>query len=222
MEAKFAVNFLLVTHGHEFFPTARALIGYFEVTWDLTNKLFPAKISERATLQNLWYQKVTGHRHWLLARFVFINLYMKTFFFVGYSLSSTLGNSEILGKQTVSPGTSHQVPWVPETFLAWFPVLSCLLLQLLQSWTKVLGTVMEYSYFSVIPWFPNKTVHPLRNVLAVLPTPPYTNFKLGKLLNTCVQHCLWGEGSGWTCVNQKTPQKCESVPRFLSMIVGCA
>ena len=36
-----------------FFPTARALIGYFEVTRHLTMKLFPAKISERATLQNL-------------------------------------------------------------------------------------------------------------------------------------------------------------------------
>ena len=34
-----------------FFPTARALIGYFEVTWHLTMKLFPAKISEKATLQ---------------------------------------------------------------------------------------------------------------------------------------------------------------------------
>ena len=34
-----------------FFPTALALIGYFEVKWHLTMKLFPAKISERATLQ---------------------------------------------------------------------------------------------------------------------------------------------------------------------------
>ena len=36
-----------------FFPTARALIGFFEDTRHLTMKLFPAKISERATLQNL-------------------------------------------------------------------------------------------------------------------------------------------------------------------------
>ena len=34
-----------------FFLTARTLIGYFEVTWHLTIKLFPAKISEWATLQ---------------------------------------------------------------------------------------------------------------------------------------------------------------------------
>ena len=44
-----------------FFQTACALIGYFEVTWHLTIKLFPAKISQRATLQNLWCQRVTVH-----------------------------------------------------------------------------------------------------------------------------------------------------------------
>ena len=44
-----------------FFPTARALIDYFEVTWHLTLKLLPAKISERATLQNLWHHRVTVH-----------------------------------------------------------------------------------------------------------------------------------------------------------------
>ena len=43
----------------EIFPTGRALIGYFEVTWHLTMKLFSAKISERAKSQNLWRQRVT-------------------------------------------------------------------------------------------------------------------------------------------------------------------
>ena len=38
--------------------------------------------------------------------------------------------------------------------------------------------------------------------------PPYTKLKLGKILDTCVQHYLWGEGRGWTCMNWKTPQKC--------------
>ena len=37
------------------------LVGYFEVTWHLTMKLSPAKISERATLQNTWPQRVTVH-----------------------------------------------------------------------------------------------------------------------------------------------------------------
>ena len=41
------------------FPTARALIGYFKVTWHLTMKLFPDKISARGTLQDLWRQRVT-------------------------------------------------------------------------------------------------------------------------------------------------------------------
>ena len=41
----------------------------------------------------------------------------------------------------------------------------------LQSWTKVRGTVLQYSYFSVISRFPLKTVHPFRNFLAVLPPP---------------------------------------------------
>ena len=35
------------------FLTVRTLIGYFEVTSHLTMKLFPAKISERATLRNV-------------------------------------------------------------------------------------------------------------------------------------------------------------------------
>ena len=51
-------------------------------------------------------------------------------------------------------------------------------ISLLQSWTKVLGTVLQY--FSVIPRFPLKTVQRFRNFLAVLPSPPYTKLKLGK------------------------------------------
>ena len=42
-----------------FFPTACTLIGDFEVTWQLTMKLFPAKIFEWAALQNLWCQRAT-------------------------------------------------------------------------------------------------------------------------------------------------------------------
>ena len=38
-----------------FFSTARAVIGYFEmVTWHLTMKAFPAKISGRATLHKIY------------------------------------------------------------------------------------------------------------------------------------------------------------------------
>ena len=49
-----------------------------------------------------------------------------------------------------------------------------------QSWTKVFGTVLQYSYFSVISRFPLKTVHPFRNFFADLPPPPKTKLKLGK------------------------------------------
>ena len=48
---------------------------------------------------------------------------------------------------------------------------------------------------------------------------PIQSWNSEKILDTRVQHCLWGEGRGWTCVNWKTPQKCKSVPRLLSMIV---
>ena len=52
------------------------------------------------------------------------------------------------------------------------------------------------------------------------PLPPYTKLKLGKNYGYTFQHCLRGEGRGWTCVHWKTPPKRESVPRLLSMIVG--
>ena len=42
-----------------FFPTARALIGYFKVTWHLTIKLFPAKISQQIYDVREWQCTVT-------------------------------------------------------------------------------------------------------------------------------------------------------------------
>ena len=42
-----------------FFPASYTLLGYFEVTWQLTMKLFPAKIFEGATPQKLWCQSIT-------------------------------------------------------------------------------------------------------------------------------------------------------------------
>ena len=58
---KLALNKKYCYIAGNFFQTACALIGYFEVTWHLTIKLFPAKISRRATLQNLRCQRVTVH-----------------------------------------------------------------------------------------------------------------------------------------------------------------
>ena len=63
-------------------------------------KLFPAKISEPATLQNLWRQKETVYCYpqmFTLARFIFINLCTKKFFLVDYVTNhlktGPLGNS---------------------------------------------------------------------------------------------------------------------------------
>ena len=81
----------------------------------------------------------------------------------------------------------------------------------LQSWTKVLGTVLQYSDFSVISLFPLKTVHPFRNFLAVLPPPPYTKLKLGKNSGYTRPTLFvgWGEGLD-LCELENAPetQKC--------------
>ena len=49
-------------------------------------------------------------------------------------------------------------------------------------------------------------LHPFRNFLPVLPPPTLCKVETRKqILDTRAQHCLWGEGRGWTCVNWKTP-----------------
>ena len=48
-----------------------------------------------------------------------------------------------------------------------------------------------------------------------LPTQSWNSEK--KSLDTCVQHCLWGDGRDWTCVNWRTPQKCKSAPKLAEM-----
>ena len=61
-----------------------------------------------------------------------------------------------------------------------------------QCWTKVLGIVLEYSYFSVISRFFLKTVRRFRNFVAVLPPP--TLYKVEtqkKILDTRVQHVIF-------------------------------
>ena len=87
----------------------------------------------------------------------------------------------------------------------------------LQSWTKVLGTVLQYSYFSAISRSPLRTVNPFRNFIAVLPPSPHPiqSWNSETILDARVQHWLWGEGRGWTCVNWKTPQKCKCLKTFV-------
>ena len=84
----------------------------------------------------------------------------------------------------------------------------------------MLRTVLQCSYFSVVSLLPLKTVNPFRDFLAVLPPPTlYKVETLKKILATRVQHCLWGEGRSWTCVNWKALQKRISVPRLLFKFV---
>ena len=61
-------------------------------------------------------------------------------------------------------------------------------------------------------------MHPFRNSLTYssLFPHPIQSWSSEKILDTRVQHCLWGEGRGWTCVNWKTPQRHKSVPRRLN------
>ena len=63
----------------------------------------------------------------------------------------------------------------------------------LQSWTKVLGTVLQYSYFSR---FPLKTVHLFRNFLAVLPPPTLYKVETRKNSGNTRPTVFvgWGEG----------------------------
>ena len=84
---------------------------------------------------------------------------------------------------------------------------------------KSLGQYCNTNVFLSILGFLLKQCILFRNFLAVLPPSNQTR-NSQKILDSRVEHCLWGEGRGWTCVNWKTPQKRKSVPRRLSTIVG--
>ena len=84
----------------------------------------------------------------------------------------------------------------------------------LQSWTKSLGQYCNIHIFlSFLPSFSKFSC-------SFFSPHPTQSWNSERILDTRVQNCLWGEGKGWTCVSWKTPQKCKSVPRLLSMIVG--
>ena len=88
---------------------------------------------------------------------------------------------------------------------------------------KSLGLYCDILIFSIISRFPLKQCILFETFLqfSPRPPPPIQSWNSEKILDTRVQHCLWGEGRGWTCVNRKMPQKRKSVPRLLSMIVVC-
>ena len=74
----------------------------------------------------------------------------------------------------------------------------------LQSWTKVLGRAMQYSFFFVILGSLIKQCI-LFKIKFSCSSPSPTLYKV-ETLDKRVQRCLWGEGRGWTCVNWKCPE----------------
>ena len=65
-------------------------------------------------------------------------------------------------------------------------------ISLLQSWTKVLGTVLQYSYFLLFLGSLLKQCSVFEIFLQFSLPPPYTKLKLGKkILDTGVQHVIF-------------------------------
>ena len=89
----------------------------------------------------------------------------------------------------------------------------------LQSWTKVLGTILQYLYFSVISRFLLKTVHPFRHFLVVLPPRTLSKVETWKKFWVHASNIFCGVrgGVGPACIG-KRPRNA-SVLRLLSMIV---
>ena len=78
----------------------------------------------------------------------------------------------------------------------------------LQSWTKVPGTVLQYSYFSVISRSPLKTVHPFRHFLAVLPLATLSKVENRKQNSGYMRPTLfvgWGKGL-YLCALENAPE----------------
>ena len=83
----------------------------------------------------------------------------------------------------------------------------------------VLGTVLRYSYISVICRFPLKTVHPFRKFLAVLPPPTIYKVETRKKF---VQHCLWDEGRAGLdlCELENVPERQKCPKTFVHDLLG--
>ena len=90
----------------------------------------------------------------------------------------------------------------------------------LQSWKKVLGTVLlQYSYFSVISRFPLKTVQPFRKFLAVLPPPTLYKVETRKKFWIHASNIVCGVRGGVGPVWIGKRPRNATVPRLLSMNV---
>ena len=69
-----------------------------------------------------------------------------------------------------------------------------------------------FCYFSV----PSQNSASFSKFSCSSPSPyPIQSWNSEIILDTHVQHCLWGEGRGWTGVNWKTPQKRKCLKTFV-------
>ena len=106
MEAVHILKRFIVNIAGSFFPTAHALVGYFEVTWHLTMRLFPVKISEQATLQKLWGQRVTVH---CCSQMLIVNGHCSKVSSFKISIHITLITYRLVSQETV-----YFFPWNPK------------------------------------------------------------------------------------------------------------
>ena len=85
---------------------------------------------------------------------------------------------------------------------------------------QVHGTVLQYSYFSFISWFPLKTVHLFEIFLEVSFPPPYTKLKLWKNSGYARPTLFVGWGEGLDLCELENAPETQKGPRRLSMIVA--
>ena len=90
----------------------------------------------------------------------------------------------------------------------------------LQSWTKVLGRAMQYSFFLSF-WVPSSNSASFLKLifLAVLPPPTLYKVETQKKFWIHPSNIVWGLRGGVGPVWIGNAQKCKSVPRLFSMIV---
>ena len=90
----------------------------------------------------------------------------------------------------------------------------------LQSWTKVVGRAMQYSFFLSF-WAPSKNSASFLKLifLAVLPPPTLYKVETQKKFWIHASNIVCGVRGGVGPVWIGNAQKCKSVPRLLSMIV---
>ena len=146
-------------------------------------------------------------------------------FVVCFVTLGSLSNHDDNGSQTVtqkvrnsrryklhrSYSNSFNLPNVGDFFRSWIS----------NPGQKSLGQYCNIHIFSVISRFPLKTAF-FSKFSCSSPSPhPIQSWNSETILDTRVQHCLWGDGRGWTWVNWKTPQKCKCPKIFVLIVEDC-